>query len=225
VASRVPDVDYLRRVELNGKVVTALGTKARSGPIHQSRWTPKVAPIVYLLMNKPAGVMATRSVHQRHDGRRPPHESRRVSYYYPLAGSTTIRKVRSFSSTTARSPSASRIRATAPAHLRSIVEASRLIAIQTAGAACRLKETHAAGAGAPEAHRDEQTRPADKYRDRPPRRPYRQVRRMAGESRPVARLRRIRIGRSATQSSAEQFRSREAEIKPTPTLPKASSKN
>ena len=56
------------RVELNGKVVTALGTKADpdSDQIKVDGRRLKVAPIKrYLLMYKPVGVMATRSDPQR----------------------------------------------------------------------------------------------------------------------------------------------------------------
>jgi pseudouridine synthase len=56
------------RVELNGKVVTALGTKADldSDEIKVDGRRLKVAPIKrYLLMYKPVGVMATRSDPQR----------------------------------------------------------------------------------------------------------------------------------------------------------------
>ena len=56
------------RVELNGKVVTALGTKAdpERDEIKVDGRRLKVAPTKrYLLMNKPAGVMSTRSDPQR----------------------------------------------------------------------------------------------------------------------------------------------------------------
>lgn len=56
------------RVELNGRVVTALGTKADpdQDEIKVDGRRLKVAPVKrYLLMNKPAGVMSTRSDPQR----------------------------------------------------------------------------------------------------------------------------------------------------------------